>query len=121
MNTLKIDPKTAHLIDPNISIIETCLDFAIAHNMESTITWTHLKPILVTRNDKKRYTATYEDSFGQYNFRIKRNGKDRYTVWSSGNLIYKGISKDKVIYEFECQVNDNDITCLKDARVKDVA
>lgn len=92
--------------DPNVADM---LDFLNAGGL--TVRFTHMKPTKVIKNTAKNYVAKYRDNHGSYVFEIRKTG-NTYTVVSDGVLVMSGVAKDRMIWEFENQINSNPINCI---------
>jgi len=97
--------------DPNLTL--TQLQFVAAGGNFNAMKWTHLKPTKVIKNTAKQYVAKYRDNHGSYIFKLDRKGKT-YTVNSDGQLVMSGVKRDRVVWEFENQINSNPIKCLEE-------
>ena len=95
--------------DPNSALTQK--QFVAAGYNFSAMNWTHLKPTKVVKNTAKNYVARYRDNHGSYVFEIRKT-KNTYTVVSDGILVMSGVTRDRLIWEFETQVNSNPIVCL---------
>ena len=92
--------------DPNVADM---LDFLKAGS--SVVSFTHMKPTKVIKNTAKNYVAKYRDNHGSYVFEIRKTGST-YTVVSDGVTVMTGVAKDRMVWEFENQINSNPINCI---------
>lgn len=92
--------------DPNVADM---LDFLKAGSL--AVSFTHMKPTKVIKNTANKYVAKYCDDHGSYVFEIRKTG-NTYTVISDGVLIMSGVAKDRMVWEFENQINTNPINCI---------
>ena len=97
--------------DPNTAL--SAQQFAAAGFNFSAMNWTHLKPTKVIKNTKRSYVAKYRDAHGAYIFEIQKDAKGTYTVISDGQKLFSAAPKKRVVWEFENQINSNDILCVK--------
>lgn len=95
--------------DPNLTL--TTLQFVAAGGNFNAMKWTHLKPTKVIKNTAKNYVAKYRDSHGAYVFEIRKTGST-YTVISDGVTVMTGVARDRMVWEFENQINTNPINCI---------
>lgn len=93
--------------DPNVNDMLS----ALQNSNIVGINFTHLKPTKVIKNTPKNYVARYQDNHGSYVFEIRKTG-NTYTVISDGVLVMSGVSKDRMVWEFENQINSNPIRCI---------
>lgn len=92
--------------DPNIADI-----LGFINKGGTAVRFTHLKPTKVIKNTKKNYVAKYRDNHGSYVFEIRKTG-NTYTANSDGVLVMSGVNRDRLVWEFENQINSNPIACL---------
>jgi hypothetical protein len=97
--------------DPNIKDFTNAVNLAAKSGANIITNWTHLKPTKVIKDTAKQYVAKYRDNHGSYIFKIERKG-NTYTVISDGHLVMSGVSRDRVVWEFENQINSNPVKCL---------
>lgn len=98
-------------VDPNWAKVSDQLS-AVGGNPNNLV-WTHLTPIAVIKNTKKHYIAKYRDEHGVYNFEIKRTKKGMFDVCvDNGQFVIFDLTKSKLVWEFENQINNNLIKCI---------
>lgn len=92
--------------DPNMADI-----LGFLNNGGTAVCFTHMKPTKVIKNTKKNYVAKYRDRHGTYVFEIRKTG-NTYTAISDSVLVMNGVERDRLVWEFENQINSNPIACL---------
>jgi hypothetical protein len=98
------------LYDPNIADLSAVINSA-PKGAVVVLNVTHLKPTKVLKDTTAKFKAIYTDNHGAYEFDLRKNGAG-YKVTVDGQPLYSAISKERVEYEFECQINSNKIKCL---------
>ena len=103
--------KQQNAVDPNWAKVSKVLE---ANNgNHNAMVWTHLTPTKVVKNTKKHYIAKYRDEHGAYTFEIKRNKRGMYDVCvDNGQFVILDLTKSKLVWEFENQINNNSIKCI---------
>ena len=97
--------------DPNLKDCLLAFEQAQKKGAALVANWVHLKPTKVLKNTSNKYVAKYKDSYGTYVFVITKQGPT-YSVSVDNELICSDLPKDRLIWEFEVQVNCNSIKCL---------
>ena len=96
-------------VDPNKDKVAKALNLVGGNH--NALNWTHLKPVKVKKNTDTHYIAKYRDNHGSYWFEIRKNADGSYGVCSDGVFAFFG-DRERIVWEFENQINNNPIKCL---------